>query len=436
LSPIAIAGILILLFIILMFLKMPIAVCMILIGFTGLVLMRGLPAALPALGNITFRTGASYDLSVIALFVWMGMLSSYGGIAKDAFTAINKWVGHLYGGLAMATVGACAAFGAVCGSHVATALTMCSIALPQMRKFGYNDQFSLGCISAAGNLGILIPPSTAFIVYGFITEQSIGALFIAGILPGLLLVILFWTYIYVSCRINVKIAPLALKTNWTDRFVGLKGLWGVMAVFIIVMGGLYTGVFTPTEGGAVGVFAVLLISLIGRRLKRQGFVQSLLETAVVSAMILFLIMGAKIFGTFIASTNLATSLANLITLLSLNRWIIMTAILIFYVVLGFILDIFAILIISLPIVFPIITSLSFDPIYFGVLAILSVMLGSVTPPFGIIVFAVHGMNREVPLFTIFRGVMPFVYVMLLCLAILAVVPQISLILPNLMMPYR
>ncbi len=435
-SPIAIACILILLFLILMFLKMPIAVCMILTGFTGLVLMRGLPAALPALGNITFRTGASYDLSVIALFVWMGVLASYGGIARDAFAAINKWVGHFHGGLAMATVGACAAFGAVCGSHVATALTMCSISLPEMRKYGYNDQFSLGCISAAGNLGILIPPSTAFIVYGFITEQSIGALFMAGIIPGLLLVILFWIYIYIKCRVNTKIAPLAPRANWTERFVGLKGLWGVVAVFILVMGGMYAGVFTPTEGGAVGAFVVFIISLIGRQLTRQGFIHSLLETAVVTAMIMFLIIGAKIFGTFIAATNVATSLANLITLLSLNRWIIMAAILVFYIILGFILDIFAILIISLPIVFPIITSLGFDPIYFGVLAVLTVMLGSITPPFGIVVFAVHGMNRDVPLFTIFRGVMPFVYVMLICLAILVIVPQISLVLPNLMMPYR
>lgn len=202
------------------------------------------------------------------------------------------------------------------------------------------------------------------------------------------------------------------------------------------MGGMYVGLFTPTEGGAVGAFAVLVISLAGRQLKRQGFVNSLLETAVVTAMILFLIIGARIFGTFIATTNLATDLASLITTLSLSRWVVLAAILIFYILVGFILDIFAILVISLPIVFPIITSLGFDPLYFGVLSVLTVMLGSITPPFGVVVFAVHGMNRNVPLFGIFRGVMPFVYVMIVCLGVLVLVPQISLVLPNLMLPYR
>ncbi len=436
LSPDAIAVIWVLFFLVLMFLRMPIGVCMILSGFTGLILMRGLSAAIPALGTITFRTVSSYDLSVIAMFVWMGYLASYGGMAKDAFSVINKWIGHFPGGLAMATVGACAAFGAVCGSNVATALTVCSIAFPQMREYGYSDKFSLGCIAASGNLGILIPPSTAFIVYGFITEQSIGTLFIAGILPGLLLMFMFWIYIYTLCRINPKIAKVAPKASWKERLLSIKGIWGVALAFILVMGGIYGGLFTPTEGGAVGVFIVLIISLIGRQLRWQGFINSLIETIVITAMIMLLIIGARIFSTFLATTDLTTSMANLVKLLSLDRWFIMAAVLIFYFLAGFILDEWAVLIVSLPIIFPIITSLGFDPIHFGVLAVLTIMLGSISPPFGVVVFTLHGMNKDVSVFTIFNGAMPFMWIMVVCLAILTAFPQISLALPNLMMPYR
>jgi C4-dicarboxylate transporter DctM subunit len=244
LSPIEIGYIMIAVFLLLMFLKMPIGVTMILIGFVGLFLIRGLPGALSGLGVISWRQAINFTMIVIPLFTWMGALASHGGISKDAFTSIYKWVGHLPGGLAMAVTWASAAFGAVCGSHVATALTMCSAALPEMRRYNYDDGFSLGCISAAGTLGIMIPPSTAFIIYGFVTETSIGQLFIAGILPGILVTLLFCIQIYIQCKLNPRLGPVAPDAGWKARLKSIKGLWAILLVFILVMGGIYLGVFT------------------------------------------------------------------------------------------------------------------------------------------------------------------------------------------------
>ncbi len=436
LSPIEIGYIMIALFLLLMFLKMPIGVTMILTGFLGLLLIRGLPGALSGLSVISWRQGINYTLIVIPLFTWMGALASYGGISKDAFTSVYKWVGHLPGGLAMAVTWACAAFGAVCGSHVATALTMCSAALPEMRRYKYDDSFSLGCISAAGTLGIMIPPSTAFIIYGFVTETSIGQLFIAGILPGILMTILFCIQIYIQCKMNPRLGPVAPDPGWLERFKSIKGLWAIVLVFILVMGGIYLGVFTPTEGAACGCFAVFIIALANRQLTWKGFVQSLRETMVISAMIMLMIIGAMIFGAFITTSELPGAIANLVTQSAINKYLIMAVILIVYMIAGFIMDIYAVLIVTLPIFFPIATALGFDPVHFGVLSVVTVMMGAITPPFGIVVFAVGGMNREVPLFAIFRGALPFFYTMILALVILLFIPSISTILPDLMVPFR
>ena len=336
----------------------------------------------------------------------------------------------------MAATGACSAFGAVCGNHIATAATMCTVALPEMRRYEYDDKLSLGCISAGGNLGYLIPPSGAFIVYGFMTETPIGQLFIAGILPGILITIMFMGQIYVQCRINPKLGPITPAASWMERIISIKGIAGIVGVFIIVMGGIYAGFFTPTEAGAVGVAAVFILSLLGRQLTVKGFTDSLFEASKVSAMIMLLIIGAKLFSTFLTLTEVPITLTTFIEGLNVNRYIILAAILVIYVICGFFMDIFAILMVSLPIVYPIVVlQLGFDPLYFGVLSVVTIMIGSISPPFGVVVFAMHGMTR-VPLLKIFRGCIPFIAVMVLGLVILAAFPQISTVLADMMIPYR
>ena len=434
LSTVAIIGVGI--FLVFMFLRMPIGIAMFLSAFIGILLIRGAPAALNTTGLALYRTASTYNLSVIPLFIFMGVLAGAGGISKSAFYALNKWVGHLPGGLAMAATGACSAFGAVCGNHIATAATMCTVALPEMRRYEYDDRLSLGCISAGGNLGYLIPPSGAFIVYGFMTETPIGQLFIAGILPGVLITLMFMVQIYVQCRINPKLGPTTPAASWMERIVSIKGIAGIVGVFIIVMGGIYAGFFTPTEAGAVGVAAVFILSLFGRQLTMKGFIDSLFEASKVSAMIMLLIIGAKLFSTFLTLTEVPITLTTYIEGLSVNRYIILAGILVIYVICGFFMDIFAILMVSLPIVFPIVVlQLGFDPLYFGVLSVVTIMIGSISPPFGVVVFAMHGMTK-VPLLKIFRGCMPFIAVMVLGLAILAAFPQISTVLADLMIPYR
>jgi len=434
LSSLAVIGIC--LFLLLMFLRMPIGAAMLLSAFIGLWLIRGMPAALSTTGLVLYRTASTYNLSVIPLFIWMGILAAAGGVSRDAFSTLHKWMGHLPGGLAMAATGACSAFGAVCGNHIATAATMCSAALPEMRKYKYSDKLSLGCISAGGNLGYLIPPSGAFIVYGFITETPIGQLFMAGILPGLVLTILFWIQIYTQCRLDTKLAHLAPAVSWKERLISTKGIVGILGVFIIVMGGIYAGFFTPTEAGAVGVAAVFILGLIGRQLTWKGFINSLFEGGKISAMIMLLIIGAKLFSSFLTVTEVPIALANMIEGLSVNRYVILSAVLVVYVICGFFMDIFALLMVSLPIIFPIVISLGFDPLHFGVLSVLTVMMGSISPPFGVVVFAIHGMVRDVPLFTIFRGCLPFLGAMAVGLIILVAFPQVSTLIPDLAVPYR
>lgn len=435
-SPIEIGTLMIGLVIVLMFLRMPIGATMLLAGLLGLVMIRGLTPGLSGLGIIVWRQGLSEILIVIPLFTWMGMLAAAGGISKDAFASLYRWVGHLPGGLAMACTGACAAFGAVCGNHIATAITMGSAALPEMRKYKYADSFSLGCIAASGNLGIMIPPSGAFILYGFLTETSIAALFIAGILPGLLITLMFCCQIFLQCKLKPSLAPAGPKFTWKDRMISLKGLWAITAVFVLVMGGIYFGIFTPTEGASCGVFVVLIIGLVNRQLKWQKFIHSLRETMSVSGMIFLMIIGAMFFGSFTTASHIPNALSEMVSAFAINRYIILALILFIYLLAGFVLDIYAILVITLPIFFPIVKSLGFDALHFGVLAILTVMLGSISPPFGIVVFAIGGMNKDVAIYDIFRGVIPFFITILIGLIVIMFVPEIATWLPDRMFPYR
>ena len=423
-------------FLLLMFLKMHVGVSMMIGGFVGITLSRGLPAALSTLGTTVYRVGSSEYLAVIPLFVLMGILAGSGGVSSGAFNSFYKWFGHFKGGLAMATIGACAAFGAVCGDNIATAATMAKVALPEMRKYGYSDELSTGAIAAGGNLGILIPPSTAFIVYGFVTQTPIGALFISGIIPGILLTLFFMGTIYVQCTLNTRLASRAPASTWRERLFATKGIWGIALVFIIVMGGLLAGYFTPSEAGAVGAVAVVLVSLINRKFELKDTARSLLEAGKISAMIMLLIFGAMMFSHFLTTSEIAQAIANTIEQANLNMYLVMAVIIIIYLVLGCIMDIWALLIITLPIFFPLITDLGFDPLQFGVLSVLCIMAGCITPPVGVVVFALSGMVRDVPLFTIFRGAMPYLVAMVVLIFLLVIFPQISTFLPDLMIPFR
>jgi len=432
LSSVALIGFVLLL--LLLFLKMPVGICMALAGFIGISLTRGITPALIKIGLLSYSTATSQHLSVIPLFLLMGTLAAYGGISRGAFSTLNKWVGHFPGGLAMAGTGACALFGAVSGSHIATAAAMCSAALPEMRRYHYDDKLSLGSIAAGGNLGFLIPPSGAFIIYGYVTQQPVGPLFIAGILPGILLTILFCLTIYIECRLNPLAGAAGSRFGWLDRLKALKSISGIAFIFVLVIGGIYAGIFTPTEAGAIGVFATFCLGILNRKLTRSNFNNALMETVKTTAMIFLIIIGASIFSVFLTTTEITMTLAQFVENLDMNRFVILAVVLVFYILAGFFLDIFSLLLVSLPVFFPIITQLGFDPIHFAVLVVLTIIMGSITPPIGIVVFALHGMVKEVPLFTIFRGCIPFLVAMVAGLIILIVFPEISLVLPGYMHP--
>ena len=419
-------------FFILMFLRMHVGLSLMIAGFIGIWLSRGMPAALNTLATTVWRVGNSQYLVVIPLFVLMGIIAGRAGITGNAFRTFNRWVGHFRGGLAMATVGTCAAFGAVCGDNIATAATMDKAALPEMRKYGYDDRLSFGSIAAGGNLGILIPPSTAFVVFGFITQTSIAALFIAGIIPGIILTLMFMGQIAIQCKINPSLSSTQPKASWKVRLSSLKGIIGILAVFFVVMGGLLSGLFTPTEAGAAGTIAVIAVGLCYRQISFRVLGEALVEAARISAMILLLIFGAQYFSHFLTTSEIAPAISNALVDAELSKYWVMLLVVLLYFILGMLMDIWSVLIITLPIFFPILTDMGFDPLQLGVIAIVCIMVGCITPPVGVVVFSLAGMHKEVPMYTIFRGCWPFVWTQCIFLVILIFLPILSTWLPQLM----
>ncbi|MDH4067504.1 MAG: TRAP transporter large permease [Dehalococcoidia bacterium] len=403
----------------------PVAVTMLIGGFLGMCLIRGFGPATAVLGYVTWDQSLNQILVIIPLFTWMGVMAAKGGISGDAFTSLYKWVGQFRGGLAMAVSAACAAFGAVCGNHIATAVAMTRIALPEMRKYNYQDGFSVGSIAASGNLGIMIPPSGAFILYGFITQTSIRDLFIAGILPGVFVLILFCIQIAVQTRLNPRLGPAGPNLGWIDRLKSTYLLLPIAAVFLIVMGGIYRGIFTPTEAACFGCFAVLVVGVARRRLNVKGLIQSLKETLPVAAMIMLMLICAWIFAAMMTASGLPNTLTSYIAGLEIDRYLVLALMMVIYLVAGTIMDIYGVLVITLPIFFPIVLALGFNPIHFGVLCVLCIMAGSISPPFGILVYAVHGLNRDVPMFAIFRGVLPFFVTLVVSIFVIMFLPQLA-----------
>jgi tripartite ATP-independent transporter DctM subunit len=432
-TPLMIGSIGVIAFIILLVARMPIAIAMAVVGVVGFGIISSPAAALKMAATEVFTSFNSYNLSVIPMYVWMGFLAYYSGLGSRLFNFAYKLIGHFPGGLAMATQVASAMFGAVCGSNTATAATMGAIALPEMKKYEYDQSLSTASIASGGILGILIPPSVTFIVYGVATEQSIGKLFMSGIGPGILLMLLYIAVIYILTRRNPKLAPPGPKATWKERWEALRGgLFEAIVVFVISVGGLSLGWFTPTEAGAVGAGGILAVVLAGKKLTWEGFKNSLTDTAKTTAMIMFIIACATIFGRFIAISRIPFALANWVGSLLLPSFIIMWMIVAFYLVAGCVIDSLPLILLTIPIFYPIIIDLGYDPIWFGVIIVLVSGMGVITPPVGINVYIIKGVAKDVPLEVIFKGIWPFLYAIIICIAIVMAFPQIVLFLPNLM----
>lgn len=426
---IGIAGVVLL--IALLFTNFPVAFCMALIGVLGFGYLVAPEPALNIIIKDFYTVFSSYDLTVVPLFVFMGQILFYSGISRKLYDAALAWLGHYKGGLAMATVGACACFSAICGSTNATAATMASVALPEMKRLGYRDELATGTVAAGGSLGILIPPSTIFIVYGIMTEQSIGKLFMAGILPGILLSMIFVAAIYIWVSLKPDIAPTAEKLGFREKIRSLSGLVEVLVLFILVMGGLFIGIFTPTEAGAVGALGGVLIPLVSGQLTWKGFLEALYSSTRTTSMILMIVAGATVFGHFLAVTTIPATLSGWVVGLPFPPWGIMLVIMFFFLIGGCFMDALGMVLLTIPIFYPVAIAIGYDPIWFGVVIVLVTELGVITPPVGINVYVVSGIAKDVPLEVIFKGAFPFVLGLTAYLVIMLLFPQIALFLPSL-----
>ena len=430
LSTIGIIGIIVL--IVLLYSKMPVGFAMGFLGLIGFSYVVNFDAGLNLLARDVWDVFSSYNLTVIPLFVFMGQIAFHAGISRRLYDSAYVLLGHRRGGLAMTTVGACAAFSAICGSTNATAATMATVALPEMKRYGYDMGLATGTVAAAGSLGILIPPSVIFIVYGILTEQSIGKLFAAGILPGILLCFLFLLTIHLRVMKNPALAPPGPKSNIREKFRSFAGILETMLLFALVMGGIFFGLFTPTEAAAIGAFMTLFIAIVRKQLYWKGFIQSLADTTKISCMIMVIVTGAVIFGHFMAITRIPYILADYVSSLPLPPHAIIGVIILVYLIGGCFMDALAMIMLTIPIFFPVVQALGFDPIWFGVVIVLITEMGVITPPVGINVYVVYGVARDVPLEKIFRGVFPMLISLIVCNLLLILFPQIALWLPSLM----
>jgi C4-dicarboxylate transporter, DctM subunit len=417
----------------LMFLGVPIGVSMGAVGFFGYAWVMGWNSAVNMLSLAPYSAVATYVLTVVPLFVLMGHIANETGIGRELYAAAQVWLRHRRGGLAMATVAACAGFAAISGSSVATAATMTTVALPQMRKLGYDPKLATGSVAAGGTLGILIPPSVIFLIYGFLTEQSIGKLFLAGILPGLLLTAMFILTVAIVTWRNPALAPLAQeRAPAGERLRAIKDVWAVAALFTLVIGGMYGGVFTATEAAAIGAFGTLLVSLLRGRLTWRSLLRSLTSTAETTAIITVILIGAVVLGYFLAVTQLPMKLAEMLVGSGLSPTGIMLLIIAAYLIMGAFMDELAMILLTVPILFPVVQAIGYDPIWFGVIIVVVCQAGMIAPPVGLNVFVISGMVKDVPMADIYRGIMPFLAAMVVLLGILMVAPEIALYLPRTM----
>lgn len=417
---------------ILMVIGIPIAICFAVVGFLGTVVLVGVGPALTNLGLIPWSESITYALMCLPLFILMGEITYYSGISTDLFSTAYKWLGSVRGGLALATVAACTGFAACSGSSLASVATMGLVAYPEMKKYGYDSSLATGSIAAGGTLAILIPPSATFIIYGVLADESIGKLFIAGMLPGLLLSSLFLSAIGIQTAFNSKLGPPGPSFTWKEKVKSLTGIWGMLVLFLLVIGGLYLGVFTATEAAAIGAFGAFVIWLIRRKFSWENLQKSMKETGKTTCMIFFIIIGAMLFNYFLAVTGLTTSLSKWVVSLTVPPMAVVGIMLLIYVPMGMFMEALAMVILTIPIFVPVIVALGFSPIWFGILVVIMVEMAQITPPVGLAVFVIKGIAKEVPLTTIFRGIIPFALADAVCAGLVFAFPQIALLLPRLM----
>ena len=431
-SPTLVGVIGIIVLVLVFFSRMPVAYVMTMIGFLGFSFLVSGTAGLKLLARDFFEVYSSYGLTIIPLFILMGQVAFNAGISRRLYDSAYKFVGSTKGGLAIATVGACTAFGAVCGSSPATAATMATVGLPEMKRYGYGQELASGSVASGGGLGMLMPPSVVLIVYGILTEQSIGKLFVAGIVPAIFMTVMFALAVVAYCWKYPEQGPAGEKFTWGQRFKSLKDTGETLAVFVLVMGGLFIGIFTPTEAGGVGAAAVTLVALGRRQLSFEGFVRSLYETLRTSCMVLLLVAGAVVFGHFLAVTRIPFSVASWVASMNLPGWAIVALICLVYLLGGCFIDALALIMLTIPIFYPIVLDLGYDPIWFGVIIVLVTQMGVITPPVGINVYVVNGIDQEIPLEKIFAGSLPFLLALFAGTGFMIAFPWIVTWLPNLM----
>jgi len=416
--------------ILLLFSRMHIGVCMGLVGFAGFAYLLGLEPAFGLLRNVPYTTFSSQGLSAIPLFMLMGAFCFSAGISEDLYKGVHAWLGHLRGGLAMATVVACALFAAISGSSLATVATLGKVALPEMKRYKYAASLATGAIAAGGSIGILIPPSIILIVYGILTEQSIGQLFLAGFIPGILEAVFYLITIWLLCKRNPELGPRGPRTKMKQKIRALGSIWEVVALFLLVIGGIYLGWFTPTEAAGVGAFGAFILAVSKKKLGWANFKKSLVNTTQTAGMLFAIILGAMIFGYFLSVTRLPFELSMSIANLEVNRYVVLILILIIVLALGCVMDSMAIVLLTVPVFYPLITELGFNAIWFGILVVRVTEMGLITPPVGLNVYIIRGIDN-VPMKTIFKGVYPFLVADLVEVAFLIAFPQLTLFLPEL-----
>lgn len=412
------------------FTGMPVAYVLLMIGFIFISHIRGLDAGLSSVATVGFRTTAAYVWGVIAFFIVMGYVCVYAGLSRDLYWTAYKWIGHLTGGLGCATIGACAAFSAVVGDTLSACMGMGAVALPEMKKFKYDLGLATGTIVSGGTIGPMIPPSIMFILYAVLAEQSIGELFIAGIFPGLLLTAMYVASIYTRCKLNPTLGPAGQKSTWKERVISLKASGPIIALFALVIGGIYGGVFTASEGGAIGACGALIIAIIMRRLTWKTFAQSFLDSSKLVSIAFLILVGAMVFSYFISASKLPITLATYVASMQLTPLLVLTGILFVYLILGCIMPAIPMVLLTVPIFYPIAVQLNFDPIWFGILIVAMTNLSAITPPYGINLFALTAI-AQCPMATVFKGALPFVGVTFLWIVILVAFPPISTWLPSL-----
>lgn len=422
------------------FFRVPLGVAMASVGVLGFAYVqvfefnnpRGMDAALNMVSQIAFETGLSYSLSVVPLFVLMGNFITEAGLSRQLYRAAYTCLGHFRGGLALSTVVSCGAFSAVCGSSMATASTMAKVAMPEMRKYKYADSLATGSIAAGGTLGILIPPSVILVVYGIMTESDIGKLFIAGLLPGLIGIILYMLAVTVTVSLKPELGPAAEKSSWSERLSSIKDVWAICLLFATVMGGIYLGVFTPTEAAGIGATGSFFITLVRGKMTIKSLVATLVSTVRTTAMLFFLVMGAVLFSNFINIAGLPDALKDMVLNMDLSPVLVIMMIIAIYVILGCVLESMSMILLTVPVFYPMVETLGFDLIWFGILVVVVTEISLITPPVGLNVFVLRTVLPDVKLSTIFKGVFPFWVADIVRLLLIALIPAISLFLPSML----